>query len=210
MDQFLKTHPIINNIMRILLYFTLLTFFININLAYSQQKITPGEFKIKKSIFKVEKVPNTTTYIISNLNDDYTDENDPNFLFIDRELVNKDLIMELVLKALGSKGDVIKNNDELIVLSCLFLPNGKIKALSYVINFETKLSVQDIEVIDSKLKKCFIGKIKSTQDLHLRLKTIPFTQELIFSPIKDRFTKAYHGVGYSICRSLNSFSFSNR
>lgn len=164
--------------MKILYLLTVISFYLNIHQAKAQQKIEPGEFNVKNGTYKVQKL-NDSLFFVANLNQNVpTEESDPGFLFVNRQLVNKDLIKPLILDALGANKELIKENKESILLDYSLLPNGKIISVAYIVNIQTKLSIQDIANIDYKLKNCFIGKIKSTQNLHLKLNSIPFTMEL--------------------------------
>lgn len=154
--------------------------FLSTNYLYSQEPISKGSFKIGAVVFEVEETNDLNRFFIRNSKDTLIREDNPDFLFVDRNLSNTDELKLLVLQTLKKKKTDLKLNNVNLKIFCSFFPNGKIHSLSYVINSATALNLQDIACIDQHLRENFIAQIRSSHDLHLELKSIPFTVELNF------------------------------
>lgn len=150
----------------------------SISSLYSQEPISKGIYKINQNNYKVEEIYELKSFFISNLADTTINEENPDFLFVDRKLNNSEKLKSKIQEILVKRKGEIKFNNEKIIIYCNFLLNGKIHSLGYEVNYGSKISLQDFAFIDQYLRKNFIGNISSSHDLHLELKIIPFIVEL--------------------------------
>ena len=111
------------------------------NNLYSQEAISTGDHKIGKNVFNVEETDDLKGFFIKNLKDTLIREDNPDLLFVDRNLVNISDLKSLIWQTLKKRNNNLKLKNAKLKVFCSFFPNGKIQSLSYVINSRTEFTL---------------------------------------------------------------------
>jgi len=145
-------------------------------LCSAQARLTPGELKGKLGTFIIKKLDepfDTTKHIVVySKSNKYNNgvpyskaEKDPQFLPMNPKKdthVNNEAINQIVYSVLNKKLDALKRNKEQMNLIFDFEPDGKLTDISFGLNENTLITLQDIEEIDRQLrasiKATFTGK----------------------------------------------------